>query len=990
MRPLCTLLFLCLFGTLQAQSVDPTTLSPSLLQRITSDPQAEQDFYILLADRVDVVSMGQQFHQQRTPLKDRVYQVITSLQEKAHQTQGPILTYLNNHPEVTPGSIKPFWVNNVIYLSGSAKLIADLSHFPEIELLDWDSPVELVASTSESTLAPTFQPNGVEPGLDDINARAMWEKGYTGYGRISFTSDTGVNPEHPALSSKYRGIYASNDESFFTGVYPFDCEDHGTHVTGTIVGLDRMTNDTIGVAFNAQWIGAASIVCNYPGAGTIEAFQWALNPDGNINTIDDMPDVINNSWYNPNVDDDCVNSYVGVLNALDAAGVAVIFSAGNAGPGPMTITPPHNINTDLVNSFTVGALSGNTSTYPIADFSSRGPSVCGGVGSILIKPEVSAPGVSVRSCLPGGGYGLKSGTSMAAPHVSGAVLLLKEAFPDISGTDIKLALYFTCTDLGDPGEDNDYGMGLINVGAAFDYLVNQGFTPVDPSVALDLLLVNMESEDIFCHDELMQPEIVVENAGTETINSFKVQYYCNNGPTYSYDWSGILQPGERQIIQLPGQPIELNAVWIYAEVLDPNDQDEERPLNNKLRKAITVFDKDPLIAIPMETGAGSFCEDQPAFLRAETDGPGVPTFEWFDNPGTNSPVFVGDVFETPLLTEATTYYVNAFYSAKVGPGFTLGETDVIGGEADGEGLRFTAHVPFKLYSVLINAPTTGPRIIELREADGSLLATRFVQITEVGVSRVVLDINVPKGQNHVLIVGVGLPFAHNNTGANYPYEIENYVEITRSLTPFGTTTQGYYFFYDWEIEIDEPCGRTAIVVEPQGGGMAPDALFSVSAGEVNLGETVSFDNTTANASDWLWVFGDGATSTEENPSHAFNEPGLYTISLSASGADGCTDVAYQVVNVLAPISSVESQLFESMEITLFPNPANDQLVLEVQGELPAETNYLIYDALGKTISSGSVSAARTAFSIADLGNGFYFIEIRAGESQLVRKFVVQH
>ena len=69
---------------------------------------------------------------------------------------------------------------------------------------------------------------------------------------------------------------------------------------------------------------------------------------------------------------------------------------------------------------------------------------------------------------------------MAAPHVSGALLLLKEAFPNLSGEALMLALYYTCTDLGIPGEDNNYGMGVISLPAAYEYLIQRGHTPTPP------------------------------------------------------------------------------------------------------------------------------------------------------------------------------------------------------------------------------------------------------------------------------------------------------------------------------------------------------------------------------------------------------------------------------------------------------------------------------------------------------------------------------
>ncbi|RMH81501.1 MAG: hypothetical protein D6681_18105, partial [Calditrichaeota bacterium] len=118
--------------------------------------------------------------------------------------------------------------------------------------------------------------------------------------------------------------------------------------------------------------------------------------------------------------------------------------------------------------------------YPIASFSSRGPVIPNcitGVPSLDIKPEASAPGVNVRSSLPGGNFGTLSGTSMACPHVVGAIALLKQAHPTMTGHELKMALYNTAVDLGTPGEDNDYGMGIIDVWAAHMSLAD----PTDPN-----------------------------------------------------------------------------------------------------------------------------------------------------------------------------------------------------------------------------------------------------------------------------------------------------------------------------------------------------------------------------------------------------------------------------------------------------------------------------------------------------------------------------
>lgn len=173
-----------------------------------------------------------------------------------------------------------------------------------------------------------------------------------------------------------------------------------------------------------------------------------------------------------------------MFNALSAAGLAVVFSAGNSGSGISTITAPKNINLNEVNVFCTGNVSvGSNGSLSIASSSSRGPSICSSPdSSLLIKPELVAPGTSVRSTGNNGGYLNLTGTSMASPHVSGAVLLLKEAFPSLPGSTILRGLYQSGLDLGPAGEDNTFGNGFLQVDSAFRYLA-RFHTPTPPTGA---------------------------------------------------------------------------------------------------------------------------------------------------------------------------------------------------------------------------------------------------------------------------------------------------------------------------------------------------------------------------------------------------------------------------------------------------------------------------------------------------------------------------
>ena len=435
---------------------------------------------IILNDRVDIETLDKELYRINAPLDYRALTVINTLKQKAVNTQGPVLDFLNSEKE--RGKVKElmnFWINNVIYAEATSDVILNLAKRSDIEMIDLDEKVFYDKPVYDDYAPANNHTESAETGLKVIKADLLWRLGITGAGRTVMHIDTGVDGLHPALAPRWWGNNGRLwSHSWFDPVSPFttsptDCGTHGTHTMGIMCGKNSASGDTVGVAPDAYWMSAGITDC--PGASypsmNIAAYQWAMDPDSNSATMD-MPDVISCSWQDPNVSGtgQCTSIYVATLNAVEAAGIAVVFSAGNSGSGASTITPPKNINTDSVNVFSVGAVDGNTAGTPIASFSSRGPSICGGSGTLLIKPEVSAPGVNVRSLVPGNSYGTNSGTSMASPHVAGCIALLKQAAPGLTGKQLKAILFSTCTDLGTPGEDNNYGKGLVNVFAAYQQL----------------------------------------------------------------------------------------------------------------------------------------------------------------------------------------------------------------------------------------------------------------------------------------------------------------------------------------------------------------------------------------------------------------------------------------------------------------------------------------------------------------------------------------
>jgi len=140
---------------------------------------------------------------------------------------------------------------------------------------------------------------------------------------------------------------------------------------------------------------------------------------------------------------------------------------------------PADRATDDYRCFAVAAVDGNDPDWPIADFSSRGPTYCTPNGDEAIKPDIAAPGVYVRSSIPGGGYTYYDGTSMASPHVNGVVALMRQVAPNMSGEHIKEIIFQTAYDLGDPGEDNSYGWGMVD---AYEAVMNCNEAPNKPVI----------------------------------------------------------------------------------------------------------------------------------------------------------------------------------------------------------------------------------------------------------------------------------------------------------------------------------------------------------------------------------------------------------------------------------------------------------------------------------------------------------------------------
>ncbi|MFJ8580896.1 carboxypeptidase regulatory-like domain-containing protein [Micromonospora sp. NPDC093277] len=396
-----------------------------------------------------------------------VYDTLTST---AKTSQADVIKQL----EANDADYESFWISNRILVEdGTLELAKKLAAQPEVSQIVESTTFDLVEPVKRDK-ASANAPATVEWGLDFINAPEVWAQGFTGEGIVVSSIDTGVQFDHPALADGYRGRqpdgtivndYNAFDSSGRCGSgNPCDTNGHGTHTMGTMMGDDGAGNQ-IGVAPDAQWIEANGCdTCS--DADLLESGEWITAPTRTNGTDPDpakRPHVVNNSWgYSAaGIIDDW---YQDITDAWAAAGIFGAWASGNAGPGCNTTSSP-GANTS---NYSVGAFD---SSGTIASFSSRGAGEGGG-----IKPNISAPGVNVRSSVPGGGYANYNGTSMATPHLAGAVAVLWSAAPaligDIPGTWELLnrtAVNVDNTSCGGTAENNNvYGEGRLDLAALID------------------------------------------------------------------------------------------------------------------------------------------------------------------------------------------------------------------------------------------------------------------------------------------------------------------------------------------------------------------------------------------------------------------------------------------------------------------------------------------------------------------------------------------
>lgn len=397
----------------------------------------------------------------------RASNFVASRQAHFAQRAQPLLARLERAQRA--GHIRrfvPLWVANAVAVTAEPAAVEELASGPEVRYIGLDRSLVLEPWLPVEARLPSAGRSGKPAwNIQAIQADRVWRVfGVDGTGTTIAVLDTGVDAHHPNLIQRYRGYRSGlflnlgnwwcRPEDHLCGVgnsYPVDSIGHGTHVTGTAVG-----GDGIGVAPGARWIAArvcADSTCQL--SWILEGLQWLLAPAGQSEL---RPDVVNLSFGNEDSDQGLVLKES--TDALLAAGMIVVASAGNR---PGNVTEPASYPGVIA----VGAIDERGQLWPLSGY--------GQTLARVQKPDVVAPGVAITSTVPGGGLGMNTGTSMAAPHVSGVVALLRQAAPDLTPAAAMAILKRTATPLGRSQPDPKAGWGLVNAYAAVASVGEVGF-----------------------------------------------------------------------------------------------------------------------------------------------------------------------------------------------------------------------------------------------------------------------------------------------------------------------------------------------------------------------------------------------------------------------------------------------------------------------------------------------------------------------------------
>jgi hypothetical protein len=516
-------------------------LAPTLQDRmLRADAQEQVGVVIALHEQLDAEHIIKTIKNKQ----ERWETTVSSLKAMAGSTQAGLLGALRAYEAGGKVSdIQPFWIVNAVYCKATPGVIQSIADRPEVWFVDYN----LVAShnvlnMSAAGAAPADMTGNPEWNVQKVKADSVWHVyGYMGDGVIVGHIDTGCDYTHPDLSGHmwtdanypYHGWDFENNDND-----PMDEHGHGTHTAGTVAS-NGAAGDTCGMAPMALIMTCrtkTSIDSPYPDTvaenTVINSMEFCvappLSPSNHAQLL-----TMSLGWYHSWSPSRAV--WRAAVANVAAAGLPFFIANGNEGSS----NPPDNVRTPgdcpgpwkhpsepsggLGGAISIGATD---STDVIADFSSWGPVEWDTIDPYndysyppgLFKPDFSAPGVDITSCLLGGGYTQMGGTSMATPCAAGVAALMLERNPNLLPEDVDEIMQNSVLPLGEQPKNNTYGTGRIDA-----MLCIANTPPPGPmhDVMMSAVLAPTDKIDPLTP---LAPVAVVRNRGT--FDETNITFYC--------------------------------------------------------------------------------------------------------------------------------------------------------------------------------------------------------------------------------------------------------------------------------------------------------------------------------------------------------------------------------------------------------------------------------------------------------------------------------
>jgi len=438
--------------------------------------------------------------------------VVNELKRHSKETQQEVMSYLEHFAQnESVSDITSFWIFNGITCYATKEVIEALSYLDDVLIIGFDKEDKWIPEYGESH--PVDGGKEITWNVTKINAHLVWELGYTGEGIIVGVLDTGVNYNHHDLRDHMwtHPDYPNNGWNFNgNNNNPMDGHGHGTHCAGTVAG-DGTSGSQTGMAPNA--IIMALKVWDNSGSGTVSqmcaGFQFGVEHGAHVLSM-------SGGKHGSTATDADWIQFRNTMNNVLEAGVIAPVAAGNEGPGgygpvsppksvriPSSCPPPwlHPDQTTIGGISSVVSVGATDINDNIAGFSSRGPVTWQNIagyndypynpGMGLLRPDVVAPGVNIKSLAHNNVTGYASGwdgTSMACPAVAGVMALMLERNSELTPAEI-CEILETTTIKFSPTKDNIFGSGRVNALEAVNAV------PVGPISIYDVIVDDSEGND---------------------------------------------------------------------------------------------------------------------------------------------------------------------------------------------------------------------------------------------------------------------------------------------------------------------------------------------------------------------------------------------------------------------------------------------------------------------------------------------------------------